>query len=690
MPKQFITAQDLTKIKIVSDPQISPDGRHVIYTVKVADTAKNKYWQHLWMADTSDRSTRQFTSGEVSDSSPRWSADGKTIAFLRSKDKQTQVWLVPADGGEARPLTKLPEGDIGELTWAPGHTHVAFTFRITPREWTRAAAKEREEKGHSTPVRVVTRARYRLDGAGFQDERQHIWVCDVASGATTQLTRGHFDEYSPAWSPDGKNIAFLSNRSADPDRWLYRVDVWTVPASGGAPKKVPTPVGDKLAVAWSPDGKWLAYIGSDGTVDPWKQKNERLWIVSPRGARSQVRCLTMEVDRTVGNVTLGDSREPVGSVPLWSPDSRTIYIPISDSGSVHLYGVELTGQMTQLTRGAIDISGISLDGSGARMALLVADPTHPAEVFLGRVRGKKMEMTPLSDANGEWLKRVQVSQPEEFWIAQQDGTRVQGWIMRPPNFAKNKKYPLLLYVHGGPHAQYGNVFFHELQYHAARGYVVAYSNPRGSNGRDEQFGAAIHWDWGNLDYQDVMAVADYAEALPYVDKTRTAIAGGSYGGYMTNWVVGHTQRFKVAVTDRCVSTFVGMAGTTDVPQPPGSYWPGNPWGEDFQKGWDQSPLKYVENVRTPMLVIHSEGDLRCPIGQSEQWFTALKWLGRKAVFVRYPRETSHGLSRNGPIDMRLDRLARIARWIDKYINPGAPTRQERSGSRRLKPRTRQA
>lgn len=666
MAKQLIRAQDLTKLKIVSDPQISPDGKRVLYTVKVADEGKNKYWQHLWMGDTGDNSTRQFTSGEVNDSSPRWSCDGKTIAFVRSNEKQTQVWVVPADGGEARPLTKLPEGGIGELTWSPDGTRLAFTYRPTHPKWTRQAAKKREENGESNPARVVTRARYRLDGSGFQDEPQHIWVCDVTSGAASQVTRGRFDEQSPTWSPDGKSLAFISNRSADPDRWLYKVDVWTVRATGGAAKKVATTRGSKSTVAWSPDGKWLAYIGEDAGKDLWKPKNERLWIVSPRGTRA--RCLTTDLDRTVGNVTLGDSREPAATVPVWSPDSRTIYVPVSDAGSVHLYGVEVAaGHMTQLTQGAIDLSGVSMDASGTCLALLVADTTHPAEVYVGRLRGKKLDSAPLSDANGEWLDSVKVSQPEEFWIEQPDGTRVQGWVMRPPNFLKSKKYPLLLYVHGGPHAQYGNVFFHEFQYHAARGYVVVYSNPRGSNGRDEAFGAAIHRNWGSVDFQDVMALADYAEALPYVDKTRTAIAGGSYGGYMTNWVVGHTNRFKVAVTDRCLSNFVSMAGTTDVPPPPNSYWPGNPWGEDFENGWKTSPLKYVENVRTPILIIHSEGDLRCPIEQSEQWFMALRWLGRKAVFVRYPRETSHGLSRNGPIDMRLDRLGRIARWIDKHL-----------------------
>ena len=675
MPKQLITIQDLAKIKIVSDPQISPDGKRVLYVVKVANTEKNKTWSHLWLGNVNDQSTRQFTFGEVNDSSPRWSHDGRTIAFLRTKDKHTQIWLVPADGGEARVLSDLSEGAIGDLSWSPDDDALAFCFRPAHPDWTQDAVKKRGENGKSSPARIVKNALYRLDGFGFQDDRQHIWVCDVTSGKVTQITRGDYDDGTPAWSPDGKTIAFVSNRAKDPDRLRYRDDLWLVPASGGKLQKVTTPVGGKTAPAWSPDGKWIAYIGVEAGKDPWRPQNDRLWVVSKRGGDAH--CLSMELDRTVGNITLGDTREPAPTIPIWSPDSKRIFVPVSDSGNCHLYAIDFAScHMTLLTPGALDVSGVSMDAAGKRFALLIGETTHPAEVYIGKPKGRRLELKRLSDANGEWLKSAQISKPEEFWITQPDGTRVQGWIIRPPNFKRanpgaarqgRRKYPLLVYVHGGPHAQYGNVFFHELQLHAARGYVVVYSNPRGSNGREEEFGACIHRNWGTVDYQDVMAIADYGEARPYVDKKRMAIAGGSYGGYMTDRVVGHTERFKCAVTDRCVSNFISMVGTSDMPPPPNSYWPGNPWGDDFQQGWDMSPIKYVDQVRTPMLIIHSEGDLRCPISQAEEWYTALKWLKQEVVFVRYPRETSHGLSRGGPMDLRMDRLQRINAWLDQYL-----------------------
>ena len=666
MPKKLVTVQDLARIKIVGDPQISPDGKQVIFTVQESDPEKNKYWTHLWLGRPSTKATRQFTFGPVVDTSPRWSHDGQTLAFVRVKEQRSQIWLVPADGGEARALTDLPEGRMTDLTWSPdGHT-LAFCYRPTHPDWTQEAAKQRAGNGKSNPARVTTRVIYRLDGFGFQDERQHVWTAEVATGKTTQLTRGDYDDVQPDWSPDGRTIAFVSNRSSDPERHSYHQDIWLVPARGGKLVKVATPVGEKSALAWSPDGRQIAYIGYEVGDDPWRTRNDRLWVVSKQGGNA--RCLTLKLDRAVGDATLGDAREAAHPVPIWSPDGKRVLFSVSDSGNCHLYAVVVaTGQLAPLTRGTQDVSGVSLDAAGRNLALLIGEPTHPAEVSTGKWAGSHLTVSPLSHANDEWLREVQVSKPEEFWVAQEDGTRVQGWILRPPNMVRTRKYPLLVYVHGGPHAQYGNVFFHELQWHAARGYVVVYSNPRGSLGREEEYAAAIHRDWGHVDYEDVMAVTDYAVKLPYVDTKRTAIAGGSYGGYMTNWAVGHSDRFQCAVTDRCLSNFISMVGTSDMPPPPNSYWPGNPWGDDMTRGWDMSPIKFVDKVHTPMLIIHSEGDLRCPIEQSEQWFTALKWLKQQVVFVRYPRETSHGLSRNGPLDLRLDRLGRIGDWLDSHL-----------------------
>jgi dipeptidyl aminopeptidase/acylaminoacyl peptidase len=301
--------------------------------------------------------------------------------------------------------------------------------------------------------------------------------------------------------------------------------------------------------------------------------------------------------------------------------------------------------------------------------LAISKPTMPGELFVLRLETASTavvtELRQLTRLNADWLDKVQLSEPEEVWFDSFDGTKIQGWLLKPPDFDPTKRYPLLLYIHGGPHAQYGNTFFHEFQLHAARGYIVVYTNPRGSMGYDETFAAIIRGNWGDVDFKDIMAAADFAASLPYVDESRMAVAGGSYGGYMTNWIVTHTDRFRCAITDRSVVDLVSMAGTSDFPFKPDGYWEGNFWDRP-EKLWEQSPLRYVANVKTPLLIIHSEGDLRCPIGQAEELFAALKRLKKEVVFVRYPQETSHGLSRSGPPDLRLDRLNRICEWLDKW------------------------
>jgi dipeptidyl aminopeptidase/acylaminoacyl peptidase len=715
MPKRPISIEDLAALKLAGDPQISPDGAHVLFTVKQTSVEKNKYFTHLWLSDAAGGGNGvQFTFGEVGDVSPRWSPDGRQIVFVRTRERKTQLWLLARDGGEPHALTDLPEGASGDVRWSPDGRHIAFTFRPSGAEWTRDAAKKREESGMSKPPHVLKRVRYRLDGAGFQDERQHIWVCNAANGRAKSITGGDHDDSSPAWSPDSRTIAFASNRVPDADRHSYRSDIWLVPAKGGKARIVAAPVGSKTALAWSPDGSQIAYIGNECAADPWLPKNNRLWVVPVEGG--ETRCLSMGLDRNIGDSTLADVREGGPALPVWSPDGSHIFVTVSDSGNAHIGAADAaSGELKLLSRGAFDAAGFTVDASGTRFAVLLGRTDRPADIhageladgqddpsvlhpvdagrFGGRARGLspqaggKLTLHRLTNLNGPWLKGVQVSAPEEFWLTQPDGTQVQGWIIRPPaqvlqtrarrrgtleasrppDFQKSKKYPCLLYVHGGPHSQYGNTFFHELQVHAARGYVVVYGNPRGSNGRDAEFGACVHRNWGHLDYDDVMALANHADALPYVDKNRMAIAGGSYGGFMTNWTVGHTQRFKAGVTDRSICNWLSMVGTTDIAPPPGGMWPGNPWGDDMQKGWDMSPLKFIEQVRTPLLIIHSEGDLRCPIAQSEEWFTALKWLKQEAEFVRYPQETSHGLSRNGPIDLRFDRLRRIGDWLDQHL-----------------------
>ncbi len=672
MAKRKVTAEDLLVVKLVGSPQVSPDGSKCVFSVKTIDSEKNRYLSHLWLADLQTGEVRQFTFGEVSDSAPRWSPDGKHIAFVRTdlREKRSQIWLIRADGGEARPLTKLDEGSVGEPVWSPDGQKIAFTFRPVHPDWTQEARKKRQETGKSNPPRVITRLFYRLDGAGFLDLRQHLWVADVATGEAKQITDGDYDDGSPEWSPDSRWIAFVSNRSDDPEEKPYEVDIWLVSPEGGALTKVPTPVGYKGNLSWSPNGQWIAYIGRESKDDPWVPRNDKVWVVNPE--THEVRCLTETLDRDVGNVTLSDMREAFagGDRPIWDAASQRLFFTVSDRGNCHLYSVGVdNASPIPLTEGEMDIYAVSANKTCTTFVLAVSKPTLPGELFVLRLTAASTvtatELQQLTFLNQDWLNKVHLSEPEEVWFESFDGTKVQGWLLKPPDFDPTQKYPLLLYIHGGPHAQYGNTFFHEFQWHAARGYIVFYTNPRGSMGYEELFAAAIRGNWGDLDYKDIMAAADFAASLPYVDETRMAVAGGSYGGYMTNWIVGHTNRFCCAITDRSVVDLVSMAGTSDFPFKPDGYWEGNFW-DRTEKLWEQSPLRYVANVQTPLLIIHSEGDLRCPIGQAEELFAALKRLKKEVVFIRYPQETSHGLSRSGPPDLRIDRLHRIAEWLDKW------------------------
>ncbi len=659
--KRFITAEDLLKLRFPSDPQISPDGSKVVFVVKVINEEKNKYFSHLWLVSTDVGEPKQFTQGEVSDRSPRWSPDGKWIAFIRTRDKQTQIYVIPADGGEARQVTTLEQGGISQIEWSPDGTRLAFVYSKTPEEWTEKAAEERKKNNRSTPPRIITKLRYKMDGVGFLGERPHVWVVDVEDGEARQITDGDYDDGSPCWSPDGKTIAFVSNRSADPDETPYEVDIWLVSAEGGEMQKVPTPTGYKGGLAWSPDGKLIAYGGVETKEDPWVPKNNHIWVVSPEGG--DARCLTTALTRTVGNSTLSDTRDAsFGGAALWAGNDKLVF-QVSDEGSCRLYTVGLDGSAPKpMFTYKVDVSGFSVDASGENVAVMMGGAVQLPDVFVFQ-NGERKRLTHLHRV---FLDEVQLSTPEEIWFNSADGTKVQGWILKPPNFDAKQKYPLIFYIHGGPHTQYGNAFFHEFQLHAARGYVVFYTNPRGSMGYDESFAAAIRGDWGNKDYEDMIAAADYAAKLPYVDATRMAVAGGSYGGYSTNWIVSHTDRFKCAVTDRSVVNLVSMAGTCDFVFEDHGYWKAN-WWDDTADFVQQSPLTYVANVKTPLLIIHSEGDLRCPISQAEELYSALKRLKKEVVFVRYPAETSHGLSRSGPPDLRLHRLEQICNWFDKYL-----------------------
>lgn len=665
--KRLIRADDLKRFVLVTQPQVSPSGDRILFVRKHCG-AKSKMVSNLWLADVNTGEAKQFTSGER-DGAPLWSPDGTRIAFISGRsESKPQIFVIPSSGGEAIQLTNFPEGSIREVKWSPDGTRLAVAFRPTAEEWTEEAKKKREAEGLSIPPKVIETMWYRLDGDGyFQQQRYHLYIVDANSGEHRKL----FDKdvagfFSFDWSPDSSSLVVAANTATDALLKPWKSRLYLVNALTGAAKLVPGQEdGDRGAVLWSPDGRWIAWAGRLGRTALWGSRNQRLFITDPTTGKTVD--LTGKSDYCVAAATLSDTREAAfGANFEWMPNSKAILVAIGWHGETHIARVTLRGEIKFLTSGRYEYQLGNVSKDGRRVALCRGTFHELNEVFVGILSDGTISARRLTAFNDELLGELNLAKVKAHWVRSEDGTKIHTWVMKPPGMKPNSKAPAVLEIHGGPHTQYGVPFFHEMQLLAAQGYVVFFSNPRGSKGYGEAHCAAIEGDWGNKDWMDIRAVIAFIKSRPYVDAKRMAVMGGSYGGYMTNWVIGHTNEFAAAITDRCVSNLHSMAGTSDFPLVPDHYWEGNAWDRP-EKLWEQSPLKYFGNVRTPTLIIHSEGDLRCNIEQAEQVFAALQLRGIPSRFIRYPSTTSHGLSRSGPPDLRLHRLGAILEWLDKYL-----------------------
>ena len=662
-----ITAEDLYRFEIPGDIRLSPDGNNVVYSQQRVDRKTEKKYTSLWIAPAgaSTPAPRQFTFGDHKDTHPRWSPDGSQIAFLSDRgdpEKQAQLYLIPFEGGEARPLTAI-DGVIGDFALSPdGQRLVCIVRKLDPEELERQ--KDEQKKKLGVVFRRYDRMFYKLDGEGYlPHERWHLWTVDARTGEARQLTdHPIYDEQQPAWSPDGGWIAFISNRSQEPDANLDAIDLYVMPSAGGELRKIPAPPGEKSLPSFSPDGRWIAYYGLEGEgVD---YKNTGLWVVPADGSAPPCN-LTAPFDLHVSAWTINDLASPENMPPTWSNDGSRLFFPVVQHGSSLLMSIAADGQNLQTVTGEGGVVGaFSFDAAQERMAYFYATLQYPGQVRLREmISGQERQLT---DANHDLIDGLDLGEVEEVWFKGPAGNDLQGWILKPPGFDPGRKYPSIIEIHGGPLTQYGRYFMHEFYYLAAHGYVVAFCNPRGGRGYGEAHAGAIWGAWGGADYDDVMAWADLLAQQPYIDTERMGVTGGSYGGYMTVWIIGHTDRFRAAVTQRCVSNFISMWGSSDF------NWTfqreletGAPF-EDLQKYWDMSPIKYIAAAVTPTLVIHNEMDHRCPIEQGEQVFVALRRLGVDTAMVRFPDEF-HGLSRSGRTDRRIARLNQILGWFEKYL-----------------------
>ncbi len=664
--KGRITVEDLYRLQIVSDPQISPDGEHIIFCVQHVDQKTEKKHTNLWLVDANGGDPRQFTYGDQTDRHPRWSPDGREIAFLsnRSSERQEQLYIIPFYGGEARPLTDL-KGSFAGFEWSPIGARIVCQFRLKDEE---ALAREEDEQKKKLGIvaRQITSLDYKMDGSGYlPQEKWHIWSINARSGEAQQLTTGSTHETEPRWSPDGQQILFLSNRSVDPVQEPDADDLYLIPAAGGDRQLVETRYGRKFLPSFSPDGQWIAYLGREQRGKFYQ--NSCLYIVPSTGG--EPRNLSAPFDLHLSSATITDTGSGAAQTPpVWSHDGRHIYCTATERGSQPLLAFATNPGPDDPLR-VIDEAGVvdsfSCSADRQKIAYLWSTLDEIGQVRLLDIESSQSK--PLSSCNKPLLESLDLGQIEPITFTAADGTELDGWILKPSAFDPEQTYPSILQIHGGPQTQYGHAFMHEFYLLAAEGYVVYWCNPRGSQGYGEAFAGAIYNQWGSVDFTDIMALAGIMEEKPYIDRDRMGVAGGSYGGYMTTLIIGRTSRFKAAVAQRIVSNFISFYGSSDLNWLTegllGSEAP--PW-TDLENYWRQSPISSIGSATTPTLLIHSETDYRCDREQGEQVFVALKRLGVDTELILFPEE-SHGLSRSGRTDRRIARLNHMTRWFEKYL-----------------------
>lgn len=649
--KRRIETDDLFQIKLVNDPDVAPDGSTVVFTVTALDREDNRYRAALWQVDLEGGEPKRLTSGQQRDGQPQWSPDGKHIAFTsdRNPDERGkgQLWLLETRGGEPRRLTTL-DSPVESFSWSPDGRSIVCVSKVRQRP-----------ANPDSDVRHTTTIRYKFDGEGFLDDTyRQFFMVDVASGEATQITRGPFEHTGPAWSPTGFEIAFTANLNEGWELASTR-DIHVIRPDSLSVRKLSDGAGSWGSPSWSPDGTQIACYGTRNL----KSDSPRTEVfVMPAGGGSP-QSVTATFDRSFSDGCIADLISYPGRPPIWLNENEVCGV-YSDRGSVRLARLRVDDEQVSVITGEgrrVGAIAVTPDGS---FVYAGNDAVSPGELFTCDGGGSNERQ--LTQINQRWLESVEIAEPESFTVASDDGREVHGWLLKPVGFSEGTKYPLLLQIHGGPFGMYGETFIHEFQLLAARGYVVLYTNPRGSTGYGDDWAHGLHLNWGINDMPDQMAAVDWAIEQGFVDENRLGVLGGSYGGFMTNWIIGHTDRFKAACTMRTLSNLYSAYGTDDIMfRGAEDLFGADPW-DDSSVYWKLSPISYVEQMETPLLIIHSEEDYRCPIGQAEELFTVLKKRGKTVEFVRFPDE-SHGLSRTGQPKHRVERLNFITGWFDRQL-----------------------
>ena len=692
--KRAITEKDLFDFVWVANPRLSSDGSRVAFTRVNVDDKRTGYETSIWMVATSGNAAPvRMTSGKH-DAQPRWSPDGKQIAFTRGGDKDEsgkpkppQIALLSLTGGEAWIITDLPKGAT-DAVWSPDSKRIAFTSSTTPEDIEKAQHKksaatsgDKESEGtqpkpaeaeHESDVHIISRAVYRSNDRGYLDPKrhEHIWMLEVPTSfdelpKPVQLTSGNFDEEEILWSHDNSRIYFLTRRIEEPYYETPTTDIYFVtPAGGSAVKTATIPMGIS-DLALSADDRKFAFHGSvTHPVRSYSQPD--LWVMDA-ATNAEPKNLTADYDFDMGGGVGGDNAAPRGGhgrTLYWSPDGRWLYDTVAKQGRAPVVRVDAqSGAVAEITHGDQATLDFSMTPDAQTIVALVSTPVMIGDLFSVAADGAQSRIT---DFNGKLWSQLNLTAPEEINYRSFDGKNIQGWIQKRPDFDPQKKYPLILNIHGGPHSAYGWIFDHEFQWMAAKGYVVLYVNPRGSTSYGQDFGNIIQYHYPGDDYRDLMAGVDELVKRGYIDPKKLAVTGGSGGGVLTDWTITHTDRFAAAVSQRDISNWASWWYTADFTLFQPSWFKAPPF-EDPQDYINRSSITFVKNIHTPVMFVLGESDYRTPEDSGgEQLFRALKFMKRPTAMVVFPRET-HELSRSGEPWHRVERLEHIVGWMDRWV-----------------------
>ena len=668
--KRFITESDLLKFTWIADPQIAPDGSSVAFVRVTVNEKENRYETSLLSVPTSGGEAPRPLTSNVRDTMPRWSPDSKRLAFVRSIEKDGkpqpgQVYVLEMTGGEAYPLTHDTKG-VSSIEWSPDGKTIAFTAPAGGDEQEKRDGKDQEAK---SDVQVITRAVYRSNGnPAYVDSGRHTHIFTVAAtnGADKpkQLTDGEYDERELEWAADGSKLYFVSTRVPEAYYEANDSDLYSVPANGGTITKVASIDGTINAPRVSPDGRRIAFVGTLHG-DPVRSYSQPDLFVVHAAPGSAPKNLTETYDFDVASGIGGDQAPPrggSGNSIVWAKDGASLIVTSAEHGSANLKRLTIaTGKVDALTEGKQAVGAFTATPDASTIAATISTQTSIGDLFM--IDAKPRQIT---NVNRELFGDIQQSEPEEIWYKSFDGKNIQAWILKPPDFDASKKYPLILEIHGGPHAAYGNVYTHEFQWMAAKGYVVLFTNPRGSTSYGQDFGNIIQYHYPGDDYKDLMAGVDELLKRGYVDANRMGVTGGSGGGLLTNWTITQTQRFKAAVAQRDIADWYGFWFTADFWLSKPTWFRKAPW-EDPQDFAARSPITHVANVTTPTMYVLGDQDYRTPPADGgEMMFRALKYRKIPTVMVRFPRE-NHELSRSGEPKHRVERLQHIVGWMDQWL-----------------------